>query len=297
MGSEETDDIQKKQKDSAAQTHELTTRTGERVPRIPEEYVKAEWQIGDVILDLYEVTALLGEGGMGRVYKVRHRDWNIDLAVKSPRPEIFTQINGKQNFIREAEVWVHLGSHPHIVSCYYVRNLGGIPRVFAECVDGGSLSHWIHSRRLFEGGETQALERILDVAIQFAWGLDYAHQQGIVHQDVKPANVLLDTVGIARVSDFGLSVARALAGETLNPQESVFVSSGGMTPAYCSPEQAEGRSLTRKTDIWSWAISILEMFTWQTSVPLWTIRCKRTSNVRGYRSGRYPVAENAFVVD
>ena len=239
-----------------------------------ETAVPALWQKGDVILDQYEVMGTLGEGGMGKVYKVHHRGWNTDLAVKSPRPEIFAKADGKENFIREAETWINLGLHPHIVSCYYVRTLGGIPRIFAEYLTGGSLADWIGKRKLYEGGHKQALERILDVAIQFAWGLDYAHQQGLVHQDVKPANVMMASDGTVKVTDFGLAKARAMAGEvgiqTVSGAKSILVSSRGMTPAYCSPEQAAEQALSRRTDIWSWGVSILEMFvgsvTWMVGV-------------------------------
>jgi serine/threonine protein kinase len=127
-----------------------------------------EWSAGDIILNLYEVRGLLGEGGMGKVYRVYHKGWDIDLAVKSPRPDILSGTGGKENFVREAETWVKLGLHPHIVSCYYVRELGGIPRVFAEYIEGGSLSDWILTGKLYEGGPQRALERILKVAIQFA---------------------------------------------------------------------------------------------------------------------------------
>src|SRR5438552_1657077 len=136
-----------------------------------ESEVEANWSIGDVFMDLYQVIGLLGEGGMGKVYKVRHRGWNVDLAVKSPKLEIFSKEVGKYSFVREAETWVRLGLHPHIVSCYYVRTLGGIPRLFAEYIEAGSLSDWLRNRKLYDGGEKKALERILDVAIQFAWGL------------------------------------------------------------------------------------------------------------------------------
>jgi WD40 repeat protein/serine/threonine protein kinase len=233
-----------------------------------EEQAPLAWTVGDVISNLYEVTDLLGEGGMGKVYKVHHREWNMDLAVKSPKPSILEKVGGVEDFEREAEVWVNLGLHPHVVSCHYVRRLGGIPRVFAEYVDGGSLEQWIAQGLLYEGGPQQSLKRILDVAIQFAWGLHYAHEQGLVHQDVKPANVMMATDGTAKVTDFGLAKARDLAGEAAATKQdltqkypSILVSSGGMTPAYCSPEQADRRPLTRKTDIWSWAVSILEMFT------------------------------------
>jgi len=230
--------------------------------RVAEADVPLEWHKGDVILDLYEVKQVFTSGGMGLVYRVHHRNWNIDLAVKSPRPEYFQTQTHKETFIREAETWVDLGLHPHTVSCYYVRTLGGIPRVFAEYVEGGSLSDWIRKRRLYEDGPEKALERILDVAIQFAWGLHYAHEQGLMHQDVKPANVMMTPDGVVKVTDFGLAKARSVAGEAVGGGEgrSILVSSGGMTPAYCSPEQAAGERLTYRTDIWSWGVSVLEMF-------------------------------------
>ncbi len=233
---------------------------------IDEGGVAGVWKPGDVILGLYEVQEVFTGGGMGLVYKVRHRGWNVELAVKTPRPEFFARAGAAENFEREAETWVNLGLHPHTVSCFYVRRLGGIPRVFAEYVDGGSLADWIRGKpgqppRLYEGGPDQALERILDVAIQFAGGLHYAHEQGLVHQDVKPANVIMTRGGIAKVTDFGLAKARALAGEvgTARAGQSILVSSGGLTPAYCSPEQANHEPLSRKSDVWSWAVSVLEM--------------------------------------
>ena len=227
------------------------------------------WQIGDVILDLYEITDVLGEGGMGTVFKAHHKGWNKELAVKSPKPEIFTTKGGMDNFVREAKTWIDLGLHPHTVSCFYVRTLGGIPRVFAEYVEGGSLKDWIEDGRLYEGGADRALVRILDIAIQFAWGLHYAHEKGLIHQDVKPANVMMTPNGMAKVTDFGLAKARATAGEIVaqDRQQSILVSSGGMTPAYCSPEQANGEPLSRKTDLWSWAVSVLEMFTGEVTWP------------------------------
>ncbi len=234
--------------------------TGDAEPAVP-----TIWQVGDVILEQYEVMDKLGEGGMGTVYKVHHRGWNTDLAVKCPKPEIFARAGGKKSFIDEAETWVNLGLHPHIVSCYYVRTLGGIPRVFAEYVKGGSLSDWTREGRLYAGRREQALERILDIAIQFAWGLHYAHEQGLIHQDVKPDNVMMTPDGIAKVTDFGLAQARAMAGETGTQgqagQSVVVPGVGLMTPEYASPEQARGEPLTRKTDIWSWAASVLELFT------------------------------------
>ena len=99
-----------------------------------EQDIPVEWKEGETILDLYKVKHVHAGGGMGLVYKVHHKNWNTDLAVKSPRADFFKTDVQKEDFIRECETWINLGLHPNIVSCYYVRVLGGIPRVFAEYV-------------------------------------------------------------------------------------------------------------------------------------------------------------------
>lgn len=223
------------------------------------------WQPGELVLGLYEVKGILGQGGMGRVYRVRHRGWGLDLAVKAPLPSVLEAAGGADLFEREAETWVNLGLHPHVVTCHYVRRTDGLPLVFAEYVDGGSLHDAIRARRL------DSAEALLDVAIQFAWGLHHAHEQGLVHRDVKPANVMLTADGVAKVTDFGLARARsarvlapavAAAGHTLTVE-----GGGGGTPAYVSPEQAAGGTLNRRADLWSFGLSVLEGFlggrTWE----------------------------------
>ncbi|MCX5414948.1 protein kinase [Streptomyces sp. NBC_00059] len=231
--------------------------------------IPAVWRVGDVIDGRYEVSLVHGRGGMGLVYRVRHLAWGIDLAVKCPRPELFTSAADRERFVDEAETWVSLGLHPNVCSCYYVRTMGGIPRVFAEYVPGGSLREWIDDRRLYQGGHQETPARIMDVAIQVAWGLAHAHDRGLVHQDVKPDNILLDGDGprdlVAKVTDFGLARARAAAGtwsEGDKPSDTtVVVPNGGMTRAYASPEQLAGKALGRRSDIYSFAVSVLEMFT------------------------------------
>jgi WD40 repeat protein/serine/threonine protein kinase len=230
------------------------------------------WNVGDTILDLYRVTGILGEGGFGKVYKVHHQGWNVDLAMKIPRSETVAAAGGVEGFAQEAETWVNLGLHPHIVSCYYVRRIDTAPAVFAEYLAGGSLHDWIHSRRLYttQGPVIKtALQRILDVAIQSAWGLHYAHEQGLVHQDIKPANLLLTSDGVVKIADFGIATTQIMAGlldgvgEPSQVPEGLTLmvsGGGGMSQAYCSPEQASRKILTRRSDIWSWALSVLEMF-------------------------------------
>lgn len=146
-----------------------------------EEEVQQEWKPGEVILGLYEVRRVtegfgedavekdFHEGGFGRVHKVWHRGWHHELAVKTPRPGLFTTDQQKEAFIRECDVWINLGLHPHIASCYYVRNLGGLPRVFSDYAEAGTLEDWIRTGRLYEGrDEREILARMLDLAIQYA---------------------------------------------------------------------------------------------------------------------------------
>lgn len=234
-------------------------------PTVPEEEAAADevaagaegdWRVGQVVLGLYEVAGVLGQGGMGRVYRVHHRGWGVDLAVKAPLRKALQAAGGAEAFEREAETWVGLGLHPHVVSCYYVRRVDGVPRVFAECVDGGSLQQALRERRVASAAAA------LDIAIQCAWGLHYAHEQGLVHRDVKPANLLLTTDGVAKVTDFGLAGARiaAAAPGAAGDQTTMAPGGAGGTPAYMSPEQWSGQPLTRRTDLWSWAASVAEMF-------------------------------------
>lgn len=231
---------------------------------LDQEQVPSIWQIGDVILDKYEILAIFTSGGMGLVYQAYHKDWDMDMAVKSPRPEFIQTDEQASDFEREAETWVNLGLHPHIVSCFYVRRLGGIPRIFAEFVEGGTLSEWIRGGRLYQGSTEEGMARILDIAIQVAWGLHFSHQKGLVHQDVKPGNVLMTPDGTAKVSDFGLASARLAAHEetatTRKAGQSILVEGAGfLTPEYASPEQFAGKPLSTASDVWSWAALVLEM--------------------------------------
>lgn len=226
-----------------------------------------DWQIGEVLLERYEIKALLGEGQFGKVFQVWHRDWNLNLALKTPKQKALTA--SFENIEKEAETWVNLDLHPNIVNCYYVRRIDNVPQIFSEYVDGGDLKELINSKKLYteDSHKTgqQVLLRILDIAIQFAWGLHYAHEQGLIHQDIKPANVMVTSDGIIKVTDFGLAKASAMAdlslaeGADQDMKQTMIIAGMGMTPAYASPEQLVGRSLTRRTDLWSWGVCVLEM--------------------------------------
>jgi WD40 repeat protein/serine/threonine protein kinase len=226
------------------------------------------WVPGDQILDAYIVKEYspgvpFAKGGMGRVYRVHHENWKLDVAVKSPLARILSRPEKINDFEREAETWVNLDLHPNIATCHYVRRLGGIPRIFAEYVEGGTLADWIRSGRLYDGKSNEVLGRVLDIAIQVAWGLDYVHKQEppLMHLDLKPQNVLMTPTGVAKVTDLGLAAACGVF-RTL-PQRGTGPTKGAVvcTQAYASPEQIAGCVLSRQTDIWSWGVSVLHMFT------------------------------------
>ena len=227
------------------------------------------------ILDTYVVVSDAVTGGMGSVWKVHHNSWNTDLAMKRPKPKYFAEAGQerKDNFIHECRAWINLGLHPNIVSCYYVREIGGVPSIFSEWMDNSELERHIKDGTLYAGTAEVVQERLLDIAIQFARGLHYAHDNNLIHQDVKPANLLLSADWEAKVSDFGIARARSiLASEeesldvktlqqgNFDSEASILSPSGGKTPAYCSPEQAASRPLSRRTDIYSWAVSVMEMY-------------------------------------
>lgn len=231
----------------------------------------------DVFLDTYVVTSEAHSGNMGSVWRVHHRDWDTDLAMKRPKPQYFAEASDerKRTFVAECENWINLGLHPHVVSCHYVRLVGGVPTVFAEWMDGGSLEDAIASRALYDDKDDAVTqERILDIAIQMARGLQYSHARGLLHQDVKPANVMLTGAWEAKVGDFGLAKAvKDLADEGDSGNRS------GGTLAYCPREQAEGQPAEPWMDAYAWALTVLEMYAGER---LWGLGSEVAENVPSY---------------
>lgn len=224
-----------------------------------------EWKSGEVILGEYTIEKELGRGGMGCVWLVTSNSTGRQFAVKQT---ILKDEKSRKAFLAELQTWIDLPEHPNIVPCRFFRTVGDEIVIFTDYIEGGSLKDWI------DQGKLTTLEQILDVAIQFAWGLHAIHERGLIHQDVKPGNVLMTADGVPMVADFGLARARLVApdGQFVSPnmplgQQSVLVSVGGMTPSYSSPEQKAGQPLSRKTDIWSWGVSVLDMFMGGVSCP------------------------------
>jgi serine/threonine protein kinase len=146
----------------------------------------SNWSPGQELLADFVVERTLGEGGMGMVYLVRSRSSGSQFAVKRAKG---LKEADRRNFLVELQTWIDLPEHANLVPCRFFRTLGEEVLIFAEYVEGGSLKEWIDSKKLYEGGHRKALERMLDVAIQFAWGLHCVHELGLIHQDVKPGSL------------------------------------------------------------------------------------------------------------
>lgn len=224
--------------------------------RRPDAISNEEIHNGDPILNTYKVTSDAIHGGMGSVWRVHHNGWDVDLAMKRPQPKYFAEgsDDSKEEFIAECENWINLGLHPGIVSCYYVRDISGVPSIFSEWMEGGSLRDRIRDGSLYEGTEQEVQERILRIAIQTARGLQYSHEQGLVHQDVKPGNILLSKEWDAKVADFGLAKAQSRL------RDSGKALSFGGTLEYCPREQAEGSEPERWMDLYAFALTVIEMY-------------------------------------
>ncbi|MBI2423299.1 MAG: protein kinase [Candidatus Hydrogenedentes bacterium] len=228
--------------------------TAEAVPLI--------WKKGDRLMEVYEVRELLGEGGMGTVHKVYHRGWGMDLAVKTPKYAASKDEFWLELFEHECETWINLPPFEHVVNCHYVRRLGGVPRVFVEFVPGDDLSSLCKRKVFYNDGKQETQRRILDVLIQFAWGLHHAHERGVMHQDVKPSNVLVTRDNLAKVTDFGL--ARFLYPDA-DPVPSRHTPLGiggpsGGTPVYMAPDGENGYGKGLQADVWSWALSVMQIY-------------------------------------
>jgi hypothetical protein len=208
-------------------------------------------QVGKVLDGKYRLDAFLSKGGMGAVYRATHVMLNKTVAVKLINPELVTSPEIVRRFQREARAATAL-SHPNIVSVYDLgQTTEGTLYIAMEFVDGPSL------KSVIESGGPVPVMRTLTLARQLASALSAAHRQGIIHRDLKPHNVMLarshDGQEIAKLVDFGIA-------KTFDEGTELTVAGFSLgTPQYMAPEQAEGRTVDARSDLYSFGIILYEM--------------------------------------
>jgi len=198
---------------------------------------------------VYEITAAIGEGGMGQVYRATDARLKRQVAIKVLPPPLATDADRLARFQREAEVLASL-NHPNIAAIYGLEESGGITALVMELVEGDDLSQRIARGAL-------PLDEALPIARQIAEALETAHEQGIIHRDLKPANIKVRDDGSVKVLDFGLAKAmdpaRASPANAANsPTVTGHATALGMiigTAAYMAPEQAKGKAVDKRADI------------------------------------------------
>jgi len=215
-------------------------------------------------LGAYEITAAIGAGGMGEVFRARDTQLNRDVAIKV-LPTAFAQDHERvARFKREAQLLASLNHH-NIAAIYGLEEAGGAVALVLELVEGEDLS-----QRLKRGAIP--VDEVVAIAKQIAEALEEAHERGIVHRDLKPANVKVTPEGKVKVLDFGLAKAfendagtNSASGEmSHSPTMSRHATEAGMimgTAAYMSPEQARGKKVDKRADIWSFGVVLFEMLT------------------------------------
>jgi len=224
-------------------------------------------------LGIYQITAPLGEGGMGQVWRARDTKLDRDVAIKV-LPEAFAHDADRlARFTREAKTLAAL-NHPNIAHIHGLEESGGTTALVMELVEGEDLSQRIARLRAPGASARQAgmpLDEALPIAKQIAEALEAAHEQGIIHRDLKPANIKVRADGTVKVLDFGLAKAldTLASSATADAMNSPTITSPAMTQAgmilgtaaYMAPEQARGKTVDRRADIWAFGAVLFEMLT------------------------------------
>jgi Tol biopolymer transport system component len=211
-------------------------------------------------LGSYEVVEQIGAGGMGEVYRARDSKLGRDVAIKVLPANFANDPERLARFEREARMLAAL-NHPNIATIYGLEQSGGMSCLVMELVPGETLAEPVKAGPL-------PIEEALKIAVQITEGLEAAHEKGIIHRDLKPANVKVTPEGKVKVLDFGL--AKAFEGDTTtedisnSPTLSRAATMQGVilgTAAYMSPEQARGKAVDKRTDIWAFGCVLYELLT------------------------------------
>ena len=207
------------------------------------------------IVGRYQIHARIGQGAMANVYRAYDPDIDRVLAIKVLKREYCRDAEYAKRFLREAKAAGAL-SHPNIVTIYDIGEIEGFPYIAMELLEGETLDHAIQRRGKF------SIADVLDIGAQLAEALRYAHAQGVVHRDIKPSNIMLGKDGRSvKILDFGI----ARVGEKAAEGEAVRTQIGQVlgTPRYMSPEQALGRELDGRSDLFSVGAMLYELLTGQ----------------------------------
>jgi len=214
-------------------------------------------------LGVYDITASIGEGGMGQVFRARDTKLDRLVAIKVLPAAFAHDTDRLARFQREAKTLASL-NHPHIAAIYGLEEGGGITALVMEFVEGDDLS-----QRIARGAIP--IDEALPIAKQIADALEAAHEQGIIHRDLKPANIKVRSDGTVKVLDFGLAkMAGPASAMSPNVTSSptlvspVMMTGMGMilgTAAYMAPEQARGKAVDKRADVWSFGVVLYEMLT------------------------------------
>jgi tetratricopeptide (TPR) repeat protein len=213
--------------------------TGKAAPTVPSSFVNGR----------YAVEKFLGEGGKKKVYLARDTTLRRQVAFALIKTEGLDDV-GRERIVREGQAMGTLGAHPHIVTVFDLGEEQGAPYMVTELMGGGDVEGVIEKAPEHK----LPLEQALRIADEVCQGLEFAHGKGIVHRDLKPGNVWLTEQGIAKIGDFGLAVA---VNRSRLTQEGMMVG----TVSYMPPEQATGREVTPRADLYSLGAMLYEMVT------------------------------------
>nr|BBH90765.1 hypothetical protein KTC_55160 [Thermosporothrix sp. COM3] len=236
-------------------------------------YMMQQDELIGTTLGNYRILSRLGQGGMASVYKAYQENLEREVAIKVLPPWYAADRNFVERFNLEAKMVARL-SHPNIVTVHDANEQNGHLYIVMQLIDGGTLKQRLD--QLLSAGRVMDLSEAVPIFIQLASALTYAHEQGIIHRDVKPVNVLLDRSGRPVLSDFGIAKALALSQNHLTRP-----GAGVGTPEYMSPEQCQGGPVDGRADIYALGVMLFEVLT----------------GVTPFRADNYPALAHSHIYD